>query len=223
MVVIREEPDCGNAPRKTIVRDLVVALAMKDTDFVAPLIAGDVSWTVIGEQHLVGGPAILVWISGLPVVSEVVFGSLLTHGHEASVDGVLELSDGTKLGFCHPRVTRGGAASAEEPEKLSGLFWSSTSGAMLINESLLKLDFLWLKNFDPAVECIATQPFEMPGGVLTVACEAFRTSCCLRAPDRSTAGIRVSSAIRDGLQLPMRARNAWWRETTTQASMGTGG
>ena len=36
MVSIREEPDCGNAPRKTIVRDLVVALAMKDIDFVAP-------------------------------------------------------------------------------------------------------------------------------------------------------------------------------------------
>ena len=92
MVTIREEPDCGNAPRKTIVRNLVVASAMKDIDFVASLITGDASWALVGEQHLVGGPAILAWISGLPTVSAVVFGSLLTHGRGASVDGVLELS-----------------------------------------------------------------------------------------------------------------------------------
>ena len=101
MVTIREEPDCGNAPRKTIVRNLVVALAMKDIDFVASLITGDASWALVGEHHLVGGPAILAWISGLPTVSAVIFGSLLTHGRGASVDGVLELSDGTKMGFCH--------------------------------------------------------------------------------------------------------------------------
>lgn len=101
MVTIREEPDCGNAPRKTIVRDLVVALAMKDIDFVASLITGDASWVLVGEPRLVGGPAILARISGLPSVSAVVFGSLLTHGRGASVDGVLELSDGKKMGFCH--------------------------------------------------------------------------------------------------------------------------
>ncbi|PYI64576.1 hypothetical protein CVV68_21505 [Arthrobacter livingstonensis] len=101
MVAIREEPDCGNAPRKTIVRDLVVALAVKDVDFVASLVTNDASWALVGEQHLVGGPAVVAWVSGLPSVSAVVFGSLLTHGRGASVDGVLELSDGTKMGFCH--------------------------------------------------------------------------------------------------------------------------
>lgn len=44
-----------------------------------------------------------------------------------------------------------------------GLFWSSTTGALLIYESLLELDCLWLKDSDPAVEWIATQPFEMTG------------------------------------------------------------
>ena len=44
-----------------------------------------------------------------------------------------------------------------------GLFWSSTTGALLIYESLLELDCLWVKDFDPAVEWIATQPFEMTG------------------------------------------------------------
>ena len=44
-----------------------------------------------------------------------------------------------------------------------GLFWSSTTESFLIYESLLELDCLWLKDFEPAVEWIATQPFEMTG------------------------------------------------------------
>ncbi len=44
-----------------------------------------------------------------------------------------------------------------------GLFWSATTKSFLIYESLLELDCLWLKDFDPSVEWIATQPFEMTG------------------------------------------------------------
>ena len=35
---------------------------------------------------------------------------------------------------------------------------------MLVYESLLELDRLWLADFDPTVERIATQPFEVKSG-----------------------------------------------------------
>ncbi|MCY0906081.1 hypothetical protein [Arthrobacter sp. H14-L1] len=98
-------------------RDLVMALAMKDIDFISSLLASDVSWALVGERNLMGKSVALAWVSGLPSVSEVVFGSLLTHGRGASVDGVLELSDGTKLGFCH--VLR--FAGASKAAKLIGV------------------------------------------------------------------------------------------------------
>ncbi|WP_182495850.1 TnsA-like heteromeric transposase endonuclease subunit [Nesterenkonia jeotgali] len=45
-----------------------------------------------------------------------------------------------------------------------GLFWASTHRRMLVYESLLELDRLWLADFDPTVERIATQPFEVRSG-----------------------------------------------------------
>ncbi|MEO8220306.1 MAG: TnsA-like heteromeric transposase endonuclease subunit [Specibacter sp.] len=44
-----------------------------------------------------------------------------------------------------------------------GLFWSATTRSFLIYESLLELDYLWLADFYPAVDWIATQPFELSG------------------------------------------------------------
>lgn len=101
MVTIQEEPDCGNAPRKEVLRDLVVALAQKDADHVASLLSEDIAWTLVGERHLAGRTAVVEWVTKLPPVDQVAFGSLLTHGRGASVDGVLELADGTRWGFCH--------------------------------------------------------------------------------------------------------------------------
>lgn len=45
-----------------------------------------------------------------------------------------------------------------------GLFWASTHRRMLVYESLLELDRLWLADFDSTVERIATQPFEVRSG-----------------------------------------------------------
>ena len=44
-----------------------------------------------------------------------------------------------------------------------GLFWSATTRSFLIYESLLELDYLWVADFLPPVDWIATQPFELSG------------------------------------------------------------
>lgn len=44
-----------------------------------------------------------------------------------------------------------------------GLFWSATTSSFLIYESLLELDYLWIADFHPPVDWIATQPFELSG------------------------------------------------------------
>lgn len=44
-----------------------------------------------------------------------------------------------------------------------GLFWSATTGAHVWYESLLELDRLWLADFDPEVERMASQPVWLVG------------------------------------------------------------
>lgn len=113
MVTIHDEPDCGNAPRKEILRDFVVALAKRDSEQIASLLADNIVWTLVGERTLTGRDAVRKWVTALPEVDEVVFGSLLTHGRGASVDGVLRLVDGTQCGFCHVLRFTGAAKAAK--------------------------------------------------------------------------------------------------------------
>lgn len=101
MVAIHEEPDCGNAPRKEILRDFVVAIAEQDLEHLESVLAEEVSWMLIGEQIVSGLEAAKEMVLALPQVDELSFGTFLTHGRGAGVDGVLRLADGTETAFCH--------------------------------------------------------------------------------------------------------------------------
>ncbi|MFQ4149579.1 hypothetical protein AAGW05_12925 [Arthrobacter sp. LAPM80] len=117
MVKIHDEPDCGNAPRKEIVRDFVVSLAERNSEHVMSLLAEDIAWKIVGDRILTDRETVLRWVTGLPKVDQVVFGSLLTHGRGASADGVFYLADGTQSSFCH--VLR--FASAVKTAKIVGV------------------------------------------------------------------------------------------------------
>ena len=101
MVTIDEEPDCGNSPRKESLSDLVVALAQRDVEHLEAVLDEDVSWTVVGQQAVTGRAAARELALALPSVDGLKFGTFLTHGRGAGVDGVLRLADGTETAFCH--------------------------------------------------------------------------------------------------------------------------
>lgn len=101
MVTIHEEPDCGNAPRKEILRDLVVAIAEQDLEHLETVLDENISWTLVGSQSVSGRPAASEMLLSLPRVDELTFGTFLTHGRGAGVDGMLTMVDGTHTAFCH--------------------------------------------------------------------------------------------------------------------------
>ncbi|MDN5755019.1 MAG: hypothetical protein ACTHWW_06725 [Arthrobacter sp.] len=113
MVTIDEEPDCGNSPRKEILRDLVVALAQRDVEHLEAVLDEEVSWTVVGRQTVTGRAAARELALALPPVDELKFGTFLTHGRGAGVDGVLRLADGTETAFCHVLRFKSTAKSAK--------------------------------------------------------------------------------------------------------------
>ena len=116
MVKIHIEPDCGNAPRKKTLRDLVVAVADRDATTIRGILANDIAWALVGERQLHGPDAVEEWIAAGPTVAEITFGSLLTHGAGASVNGVLSLDDGTTVEFCHVLQFTGAAKTAKLKE-----------------------------------------------------------------------------------------------------------
>lgn len=117
MLTVHQEPDCGNAPRREVLKDLVVAIATRDSDVVDALIADDVVWTLVGGETLTGRGAVTDWVAAGPEVDELTFGSVLTHGRGASVDGVHRLVDESETGFSH--VLR--FSSTAKTAKISGV------------------------------------------------------------------------------------------------------
>lgn len=113
MVAVREVPDCGNAPRKEILRDLVIGLADGDVDAVGGLLSEDVRWSLVGDAELVGADAVRDWVAGLAEADELVFEALMTHGRLAGVDGTVIGPDGSREDFCHVLHFAGAARTAK--------------------------------------------------------------------------------------------------------------
>jgi ketosteroid isomerase-like protein len=113
VVAVREVPDCGNAPRKEVLRDIVIGLAERDANAVGALLADDVRWWLVGDTELVGADAVRDWVTGLPEAAELAFDALMTHGRLAGVDGTVTTADGVQEAFCHVLHFAGAAKSAK--------------------------------------------------------------------------------------------------------------
>lgn len=113
MVTITDKPDCGNAPRMQILRDLVVAIAERDHHHIESVLSDDFTWTLIGDHTMGSRDELRTWLTALPTVSEVEFGTLVTHGRGASVDGVFHLVDGSHSAFSHVLNFAGAAKAAK--------------------------------------------------------------------------------------------------------------
>ena len=87
---------------------------------------------------------------------------MLRYRSEGGTDVVcpLEDADADLVAIGQPVRTPGSYARQRH---YSGLFWSATTGAHIVYESLLELSWLWLADFDRSVTRIAAQPFELVG------------------------------------------------------------
>ncbi|EST21262.1 hypothetical protein N566_27590 [Streptomycetaceae bacterium MP113-05] len=82
----------------------------------AALVGEDVEWNLVGDTVLRGREAVRAWAADLAEAKEVAFGSLITHGREAGVDGTIEAADGARYAFCHVLRFPGTARTAKIAE-----------------------------------------------------------------------------------------------------------
>lgn len=93
--------DCGNAPKKVVIRDFIAALARGDEEFLRGNVTDHVRRDIVGRQSIVGADAFLrhaLEESGRPI-SEVRIHNIITHGNVGAADGMIVTDEG-RTAFC---------------------------------------------------------------------------------------------------------------------------
>ncbi|KHE72669.1 nuclear transport factor 2 family protein, partial [Halobacillus sp. BBL2006] len=94
--------DCGNAPKKTFLKEFNIAFAKGDVDFITESVSEDFSWEIIGEKVIHGKDEFTDWLDQLGdhKVTKIHIQNILTHGRMGAVNGTLKMKDGRRISFC---------------------------------------------------------------------------------------------------------------------------
>ena len=119
--VVEAPEDCGNAPRKMVIRDLLVALAERDPAAVVPFLRDNIRWEIVGATELIGLDAVGDWLRQQSPVEELHIATVITHGTDCGAEGQLVHPDGTTTRFNHVVLFAGHAKTAKVKEVRSYL------------------------------------------------------------------------------------------------------
>lgn len=95
-------PDCGNSPRKALLRDFISAFAHADIDGILSPMSDDIVWNLVGDSVIEGKENVRALLEAMQGVgtSDLVIESIITHGREAAVNGVIRSNAGQAHAFC---------------------------------------------------------------------------------------------------------------------------
>ena len=103
MTKILRSRDCGNSPKNTLLEDLTIALAKRDTRFLMGVLTEDVRWNVVGRRVVEGRRALVEAIdeSGRrDTVAKIAIAHVVSHGRAGAVDGTMQIAKRT-VAFCN--------------------------------------------------------------------------------------------------------------------------
>jgi len=94
--------DCGNSPKKQLLKELTIAFANNDIDFCMECISDNIVWDMIGDKKIQG---ISEFEEALRVmdnsdIQELQIHNIITHGNVGSVNGTLILNNQQQIYFC---------------------------------------------------------------------------------------------------------------------------
>ena len=120
--------DCGNSPRKALIKDINVAFAENDAEFVLDHLTDDAVMEMVGDERIEGKTSIreaLEQMADMETV-EMVVEHVITHGKTAAANGTMKLAGGDQFGFCDVYVFDGHGKNAKI-EKLTSYVVGMTS------------------------------------------------------------------------------------------------
>ena len=115
------DEDCGNAPRKRVLRDFRRAWAVGDVDAMADAVSDDVKWTRVGEGSVEG------WTELAEAVKQMArkkaihlkIENIITHSSSAALNGVIKHKSGSTYEFCDVYQFSGHGKNAKITEIVS--------------------------------------------------------------------------------------------------------
>ncbi|MBO6621705.1 MAG: nuclear transport factor 2 family protein [Balneola sp.] len=101
MTKIIVKPDCGNAPKKELLKQLNIAFAKGNSDFLSEIVSDDIQWDIMGDQKISGKEQFIRKLDTLKSekVSELILERILTHGKEGAANGIIKMQNGKEYAF----------------------------------------------------------------------------------------------------------------------------
>ena len=95
--------DCGNSPKKLMLKDFNSALARGIRARVLGYLTDDILWEWVGASPLQGKEAVDRMLQRLQHEprQELVIENIITHGSAGSANGTMRLTNGRSYGWCH--------------------------------------------------------------------------------------------------------------------------
>lgn len=107
--------DCGNSPRKLLLKELNTAFVNGVVDSVLEHVRDDIVWEVIGDKSFDGKRAVHLHLQQLAnrPITELHIENIITHGNTAAVNGLITVADGRQWAFCDVYVFGGFGRNAK--------------------------------------------------------------------------------------------------------------
>ena len=113
--------DCGNAPKKVLLKELTVALATRNYIGMSEYIADDIRYQIAGYKRFIGKgdlrDALTKNIS--KAVVQLQIENIITHGSSGAVNGFFVFDDHSTLSFCDVYTFSSAGKSAKVKEIVS--------------------------------------------------------------------------------------------------------
>lgn len=101
-IKIECEENCGNSPKKLLLKDVSIALVKNEIDFCMEWMKEEVVWDIIGDQLIQGKENVEKALNEMKdqEVQELRIHNIITHGNTGSVNGMLVRKDKENIAFC---------------------------------------------------------------------------------------------------------------------------
>ncbi|MEQ9217859.1 MAG: nuclear transport factor 2 family protein [Cyclobacteriaceae bacterium] len=95
------QADCGNAPKKELIRDLTIYFVSYEIERAMEYMDNDVVWTLVGDEPIEGKEPFAAALKEMMgnKAAALTIDSIVTHGKEAAVHGEMTMEDGSVFGF----------------------------------------------------------------------------------------------------------------------------
>jgi hypothetical protein len=100
--IIISADDCGNSPKKILLKEFIIAFAKNDIDFITEIITDNVYWNIIGDKIIQGKDNFVVTLKQMKncTITQIHIKNIITHGSTGAVNGTLLFEDKKSYAFC---------------------------------------------------------------------------------------------------------------------------